>query len=138
MIDFIKKIYNKKEIRFLFVGGLNTLIGYGTYALFIYLNMNYFLANLLSTVIGVFHSYLWNRFFTFKSHDRAINEILRFIMVYFISFIFSNLVLFVFVTKLNMNKYLVGLISLIFTTLISWFGHKYYSFRSVNNEKNFK
>lgn len=136
MINFIKKMYHKKEIRFLFVGGLNTLVGYGTYALFIFLNINYFVANLLSTIIGVGHSYLWNRYFTFKSHDKALNEILRFVSVYIVSFALSNVILFIFVTKLNMDKYLVGLISLVFTTLISWFGHKYFSFRSVKDEKN--
>ena len=41
----IKKIFERQEIRFLFVGGLNTLVGYGIYAILLFLNINYLLAN---------------------------------------------------------------------------------------------
>jgi putative flippase GtrA len=135
MMNLIKKLYNNQKIRFLFVGGLNTIVGYGTYALLVFVGINYFVANIFSTIIGVFHSYLWNRYFTFKSREKALGEILRFISVYIISFIVGNIVLFIVVNKLGINQYIAGLINLIFTTLISWFGHKYYSFRSGDSEK---
>lgn len=135
MYNFIRKMYYNQKIRFLFVGGLNTIVGYGIYALAIFLGINYFIANIISTVLGVIHSYFWNRYFTFRSRDKALNEIFRFISVYIISFIVGNIVLFTVVNKLQVNQYFAGMINLIFTTLISWFGHKYYSFRGNNDEK---
>ena len=135
MINIIKKLFRDQRIRFLFVGGLNTIFGYGIYALLVYFDTNIYLANVISTVLGVFHSYLWNRYYTFKSKDKALGEIFRFITVYLISFAISNVILYVFVTKMGINKYLGGLFNLICTTLISWFGHKYFSFKGDKNDK---
>ena len=135
-MKLIKKLLEDQRIRFLLVGVLNTIFGYGIYALLVYFNVNIYIANVISTVLGELHSYLWNRFYTFKSKDKATKEILRFITVYLISFGISNLILFVFVTKMGINKYLGGLFNLICTTLISWFGHKYFSFKGDKSENN--
>ena len=49
--DRIKSLYKDKKIRFLFVGVLNTAVGYGLYALFIFFGWHYVLAQTLSTLI---------------------------------------------------------------------------------------
>lgn len=134
MIKLVKKIFSYQPIRFLFVGGLNTLVGYGVYALLIYMGVNYLLANTISTIIGVAHSYLWNRFFTFKSRNKAIKEITKFVSVYIVSYLIGMCTLFIFKDKLNISAYLAGLINLVITTLISYFGHKYYSFKKDEKE----
>ena len=131
--DFIKKIFSYQPIRFLFVGGLNTIVGYGVYALLIYIGVNYLVANTISTVIGIVHSYLWNRFFTFKSKNKALKEITKFISVYAVSYLIGMCTLFIFKDKLNISAYIAGLINLVITTLISYFGHKYYSFKKEDN-----
>jgi len=127
----IDKIFSYQPIRFLFVGGLNTLVGYGIYALLVYLGVNYLVSNTISTVIGVIHSYLWNRFFTFKSKNKALKEITKFISVYIVSYLIGMFTLFIFKDKLNISPYIAGLINLVITTLISYFGHKYISFREL-------
>ena len=123
--DLIKKIFSYQPIRFLFVGGLNTIVGYGIYALLIYLGVNYLIANTISTIIGIAHSYLWNRFFTFKSKNKALKEITKFISVYAVSYLIGMCTLFIFKDKLNISAYIAGLINLVITTLVSYFGHKY-------------
>lgn len=128
-----KKLFSYQQIRFLFVGGINTLIGYGSYALFLYLGLNYIIANTLATIIGILNSYLWNRKFTFKSKANVKKEILKFIAVYAVSYILGLIAITLFVKKIGMNEYIAGLLNLIVTTLISWFGHKYFSFK--NREK---
>lgn len=135
MVNFIKKIFSYQPIRFLFVGGLNTLVGYGVYALLVYLGVNYLIANTISTIIGVAHSYLWNRFFTFKSKNKALKEITKFVSVYIVSYLIGMCTLFIFKDKLNISAYLAGLINLVITTLISYFGHKYYSFKKDEGNK---
>ena len=129
MIKKIKTLFEYQIIRFLFVGGLNTIVGYGTYALLVYLKINIYVAMTISTIIGVFHSYLWNRFFTFKSKEKALSEIIKFISVYITSYLLGMLVLFITDKIFHINPYIAGLINLVITTLISWFGHKYFSFR---------
>jgi putative flippase GtrA len=127
--NYIKKLFRHKEVRFVFVGGINTIVGYGTFAIFIAFSFPYLVANTLSTVIGVINSYLWNRFFTFKSKNRAIDEIARFSLVYFISYCFGMLFLWVIVGRMGVNIYIAGAMNIFVTTLISWFGHKNFSFK---------
>ena len=128
-MSFIKKLFQKQEIRFLFVGVLNTIVGYGLYAVFLFFQIHYLVANTLSTLLGVLHSYLWNRYFTFKSKEKAGKEIVKFASVYFLSYFIGTLTLFGFKNILHMSPYIAGLLNLAITTFISYFGHKYFSFR---------
>lgn len=134
----IKKFFSHQGIRFLLVGGLNTVVGYGVYALLLYLGVNYLIANTISTIVGVAHSYLWNRFFTFKSKEKAGAEIVRFVSVYIVSYLIGMGTLYIFKQVLNISPYIAGLINLVITTLISWFGHKYFSFNDKILNKNKK
>ena len=129
----MRNLIARQEIRFLFVGMLNTIVGYGIYAILIFFNINYLLANTLSTIVGVLHSYLWNRFFTFKSKEKALKEIIKFIFVYICSYLLGMIILYLFTSILHLSPYIAGLINLFITTLISWFGHKYFS---IKNEKS--
>jgi putative flippase GtrA len=130
----IKKLFDIKVFRFIFVGGINTLVGYGSFALFLYLGFYYYLSYVLSYVIGICNSYIWNKYFTFKSKNKSYKEIARFISVYLLSFAIGSLILYIFVDIFNMNEYLAGFINLIFTTAISWIGHNKYSFKETIKE----
>ncbi|MDD4429376.1 MAG: GtrA family protein [Paludibacter sp.] len=117
-------------MRFLIVGGINTAVGYGTFAAVIFLGGHYIVANVIATAVGMTVSYFLNKYFTFRQYKKSFTEIIRFISVYFVSFMLGNVVLYVMVDIISISPYLAGALNLIFTTLISWFGHKYFSFRS--------
>jgi putative flippase GtrA len=129
MIKYVKNLFSRKEIRFLFVGGINTTVGYGSYALMIFLGLPYIIAQSVSTIIGTINSYFWNKYFTFKQPQKSIREVLRFILVYGASYVVNVLLLFVCVELLGVNEYGAGLIGLIFTTAISYIGHNFFSFK---------
>lgn len=129
MISKIKELFKYQQIRFLFVGGLNTIVGYGSFALLLLTGMNYLLANTISYIVGVIHSYIWNRKFTFKSKNKSILEIVKFVLVYVVNYLIGLLSLYILVDIFKIDKYIAGALNLIITTLISWFGHKYFSFR---------
>ncbi|MBP3461171.1 MAG: GtrA family protein [Bacilli bacterium] len=135
MINKIKELFKYQQIRFLFVGGLNTIVGYGSFALLLLTGMNYLLANTISYIIGVIHSYIWNRKFTFKSKNKSILELIKFVSVYVVNYLIGLGSLYILVDILKIDKYLAGALNLVITTLISWFGHKYFSFRQ-KGEKN--
>ena len=130
MKERIKRLLNRQEIRFIFVGGLNTLIGYGLYALFVYIGINYLVSNTIATIIGVIHSFIWNKYFTFKSNKKIKDEVFKFICVYLISYTIGMITLYIIKDVFNISPYIAGLINLVITTLISFFGHKYISFNS--------
>lgn len=126
-------LIDDQRIRFIMVGGVNTAIGYGTFALLVGLGMHYFIANICSTVIAVAISYLLNKYFTFQQYKKSYSEIIRFVTVYVVSFLLGSAMLYCLVDWLSLSPYLAGGINLVFTTLISWFGHRYFSFRSARS-----
>ena len=125
----VKMFFLDKRIRFLLVGGLNTAVGYGFYALFIFLGLDPYLAITLSTVIGVINSYFWNKYFTFRKPGKSIAEILRFVLVYAVSSCANLGLVYLFVDVLGTNPYLSGVFCLAITTLVSYLGHSFFSFR---------
>jgi putative flippase GtrA len=125
----IKRVFARKEARFLFVGVINTAVGYGSYALLLFLGASYVIAQAASTVIGTANSYFWNKYFTFKRPKRSVSEIARFILVYVASYALNLAILFVSVELLGVNEYAAGAACLAFTTAISYIGHNFFSFK---------
>lgn len=67
-------------VRFLAVGVLNTLFGYGIFALLIFAGTHYALALLLATIVGVLFNFKSTGALVFKSHDNRL--LFRFVVVY--------------------------------------------------------
>ena len=124
-----KNLFKDEKIRFLVVGVANTAVGYGTYAAVVFFNGHYLLANIISTIVGVTCSYFLNKYYTFKQYRKSLAEACRFISVYTVSFVLSNIILYILVSCLDVSPYIAGMVNLVFVTLISWFGHRYFSFR---------
>lgn len=120
----------KQLTKFSFVGVLNTIVGYG--AFFIFLTwFNYMVSLIISHIIGVTHSYVWNKYWTFKT-DRdgiQINEFVKFNSVYVIVFVVNAIALIFLVDTLNFNPKIGQLFVLPIITIISFTGHKYWSFK---------
>jgi len=113
--------------KFGFVGILNTIVGYG--AFFIFLTwFNYMASLIIAHIIGVTHSYVWNKYWTFKSDGIQINEFIKFNSVYVIVFIVNAIALIFLVDTLKFNPKIGQLIVLPILTIISFTGHKYWSF----------
>jgi putative flippase GtrA len=70
----------RKFIRFLFVGGINTVVGYGLFAVLVYAGLQPELALAIATVLGVLFNYLTTGALVFQNRDHS--RILRFIAVY--------------------------------------------------------
>jgi putative flippase GtrA len=116
--------------KFGLVGILNTLVGFGVF--FIFINYtNYMIALIISHVIGVIHSYVWNKFWIFKSEKIAINEFIKFNSVYAGVFLANASALVFFVNVLNWDPRIGQLIALPIITVISFTGQKYWSFRKL-------
>jgi putative flippase GtrA len=127
--DLVRELFKDRKIRFLFVGVLNTIFGYAVYALFIYLGMHYLAAQFFGSILAVAHSYLWNKYFTFKSAEKSAGEVIRFISVYAASYVLNMILLYVLIGRLKINAYAAGAAGIFITTIISYVGHKKVSFR---------
>ncbi len=122
-------MFKKHISRFIFVGILNTIVGYGAYFILLYLNIYYIFALLISSVIGITHSFIWNKKWTFKSKGDVRRESLRFISVYGMAFLINLVILALFVEKFMFDPKIAQIFALCIVTMISFFGHKYWSFK---------
>lgn len=122
-------MFEKQISRFVFVGVLNTIVGVGAYFILLDLNMYYLLASLLSHMIGVTNSFIWNKKWTFKSKGNPRKEGLKFISVYGLTFLINLSLLALLVEKFMFNPKIAGVFALGICAMISFFGHKYWSFR---------
>lgn len=135
LLALIKKLYYDRRIRFLFVGCLNTAVGVGFDMLFRYLGLHYAFASALGTIIGTVHSYFWNKYFTYSQKKKSFWEAVRFVSVYAVVYALSVLLQYVLIDLNGLNKYLAGILSTFVTTLVSYFGHTYFSFRQKKKSK---
>ncbi len=97
-ISKIRRKMNKTFIRFIFVGILNTIIGYSVImVLFHLIGLTYGISYFLSYVIGVIISFFLNRQFVFSSKNHKLREFFRFMVAFFVSYSISYLFLYLFV-----------------------------------------
>ena len=85
MIGYLKQICLKynidwKFIKFLFVGGINTLFAYTVYAFSLFFGCHYTLATLVSNVLGVLFNFKTTGCIVFKNNENE--KIFKFVFVY--------------------------------------------------------
>jgi len=80
-------LLEKRFVVFLLVGGLNTLFGYGLFALLMFLGLHYALALFVATVVGVMFNFKSTGALVFKSNDNrlVLRFVLGYVVVYFVN-----------------------------------------------------
>lgn len=96
-------------VRFLFVGGVNTLFGYLCYASLLYLELHFTCAALFGTVLGVAFNYLTNSRLVFDANLFSGIRLQRFIVVYLIQYLVNISCIWV-LGQFGLNPYLSGLV----------------------------
>ena len=137
--QLIIKLYNDQRIRFLFVGCLNTAVGTGT-TLICYLLMGYglfeqtnitvmqnFWATVIGYAVGTVNSYLWNKFFTFKSSEKSFAEVARFVGVCVAQYGINFALTLVAKQFIKMHLVYTVIVTLI-CMVVSYIGHSLFSF----------
>lgn len=112
--SFYKK--NKEILLYLFFGGLTFLVSISSYALFnIRIGWNALTANIASWILAVAFAYVTNRTWVFESStDRGstlIKEITGFVGGRIATLVIEELILFIFITGLEMNSVLVKIVA---------------------------
>lgn len=122
----LKRMLKQQVIRFIAVGVINTLFGYGIYALLIYLGLNYMVAVLFATVAGVLFNFKTIGRYVFKSNDSSL--LLKFIIVY--SIIYGiNVGLIRLFSLWNIDYYTAGFLAIIPCAAISFILNKLFVFQ---------
>ena len=125
---------NSQPLRFLIVGVWNFAFGYAVFAgLYWALNGIWpdWLISAVAAVLGITMSFVTHRFITYRSSGCWWREYLRFYVVYGGQSLLNVLLIWLLVTKLKMNAYIVQLTISIVLTLATYWAHKYYSFKET-------
>ena len=87
IIELIRRLWAIPFLRFLVVGGINTLFSYAVYALLILLGLHYVLAALIATICGILFNFKTTGTLVFKNKDNRL--ILRFFAVYSFTYLIN-------------------------------------------------
>ncbi|MCL1925467.1 MAG: GtrA family protein [Defluviitaleaceae bacterium] len=130
MLEFLKiKIKQSFEsntfIKFLIVGVCNTFIAYAVYFILLQVGLRFFIAAGIGQIAGIINSYFMNKHFTFKSKSKSKMELVRFLIVYAFQYLFQI----TFIYFMPFSYELAGLMILPLNPIISFLGHKYFTFK---------
>ena len=122
----------REPIAYVMVGAWNTLFGYAVFALLYYLlhaHVHVDVILVISYVLSIANAYVGYRFIVFRSTGSMKRELPRFTSVYLVTLAANLVVLPVALRLLPWNAYVVqGLFTFVIVVL-SYFGHKHFSFR---------
>lgn len=128
--DLFNKALFGKFFRFGLIGLLNTLVGYGCFYLFLTLKIHYLIAYTLAHIIGTIHSFLWNKYWTFQSKGKLRKELFRFFLIYLSTYLVNLFCLYILVKLFSWNPRIAQALVLFVLTVLSFFGHFLFSFRT--------
>ena len=121
-----------QSIRYIITGIWNTVFGILVYALLIKLlgENHYILLAVVSNIISITNAYICYKLFVFKTKGNILKEYLKCYVVYGLSMLLGLLLLYVFVDIAGLNPVTANIISVLLLTIVSFVGHRYYSFKN--------
>ena len=114
----------RQLVRFYQAAIINTIFGFGSYALLVWLGVDRFLAQIIAQALGMVFNY-----FTYSRHvfhgSRGAKA--RFVVAYGVNY-FVNLGLLAYLSMFIHSPYVAGLCSTVCASLINYFALKYVVF----------
>lgn len=130
----LTRLLADQRVSFLMVGATNTLVGFATFSaltiwVFHDVHLGYLLSLAISYAIGISLAFVLYRRFVFKVRGYFIRDFARFTSVYLVAIAVNTAALPLLVEVLALHPLIAQTFILLATTLLSFFGHKRFSFR---------
>ena len=134
MRKVLARLLEDERVRFLIFGGINTVIGYGLFALFeLFLGkyIGYLGSLYVSYALATILAFYLHRRFTFRASTsgKVVVDFLRFQSVYLVSLLVNTAALPLLVEWFGLKPLVAQAVIVVITTAISYVGHKWFSFR---------
>ena len=128
---WLLRVVRDQRVAFLAVGGFNTAFGYLLFTMLLLLlgHRLYLVALLCAYVISVLLAFVLYRHLVFRVHGHVLADLWRFVTVYLSALAVNVVMLPVLVELAHLPVLLAQAMIVLVTSLISWMGHKHYSFR---------
>ena len=125
---------NSTFIRFVFVGIVNTIIGYSLIMLFFhFFHLTYGTSYLLSYIIAFLISFILNRKFVFLSNNNKLQEFIKFILSFLISYSVSYIFLYIVVEYGILDENIAFFGGMAIYSLIFYLLNKHITFKKLNS-----
>jgi putative flippase GtrA len=112
--------FNRNEFfKFLFFGGVNTILTYAIYVVLL-LFLIYPVAYSLAYILGILISYYLNSRFVFKC-EISLTKVLRYPIVYLVQYLLSVLLLCVLIEIFSLNKFIAPALVIMITIPVTFF-----------------
>lgn len=141
LIQKIKLLIKKNEelIRYLIIGVLTTVINYIAFVIFAnVIKIDMHISNIIAWLISVIFAYFTNKLFVFESKSFKplvlLKEVVTFGAARVFSLLLEEIILYVFVDLLNMNKLIIKLIANIIVIIINYILSKFLIFKKSNEK----
>ena len=95
--------------RYLGSGSVNTIAGFAVIFLLMWIGVSPFLANVTGYAVGLIFGFVLSKRFVFRSQGNFLNESIRYVIAFVISFLFNLLILRVSLNVLGINMYMAQL-----------------------------
>lgn len=119
------RVKSNHLLRYLVVGTFNTGFSYAIYALFLYIGLDFKLANFLALIIGIVFSFKTQGHLVFKNSNNRLFG--RFVVSWGVIYLFS-IALIGYIINLGFNAYWAGALALPFSVGLSYVAQKYFVF----------
>ncbi len=132
MLAVIRRLLRDERVRFVIIGGVNTVVAYLLFVVFeVTLGGRYFLSLFLSYLLATLLAFVLHRRFTFgvTGRDSLILDFLRFESVYVVMFLLNAALLPLLIEVAGWSSLIAQAVIVVITTVVSYLGHKFFSFR---------
>lgn len=132
MKSFINNLYSKFRNLILYgiIGCCSSGLDFLLYTLFVSVfGWHYILSNCISVLAGITTSFTLNRNFNFKVKDKTRKRFAIFLTVGLCGMMLSNLILYVCISMMSLNKIISKLLSIVIVVFFQFFVNKYVTFK---------
>jgi len=139
MFGLYKKLENiwfklPQKLRFLLVGGFNTVFSYGLFAFMVTLLLiPYKIALVIGYVISTNISIFTQRYYVFRSFGNLKAEYIRAWEVYILIMFINYIAMYVMVDIMGINELIAQAFYAIFSTIFTYIAHRFFSFAVKND-----
>lgn len=126
-------------LAYLLTGAWNTVFGMGVYAIAYHLwgeHIHYIVLSIFVNVLAITNAFLCYKFFVFRTKGNWLREYFRCYVVYGFVALFNIGLLWLLVHFFNMNPACANALGIVIVTFVSFFAHKFFSFRKKSDTKN--
>ena len=122
-------------IKFGFVGASNTIISYVIYFVLVKLSVYYLIASVIGFVASVINSFFWNNKYVFKKGKNESRSLVSSFIKTFIAYAWtglflSNILLYIWVDIMGINKIIAPVITLLITIPLNFAINKFWAFKT--------